>query len=151
MNEQRSERLKPIVQLTDYREKSSAVALSKTKGAHLFLEKRLKELLNYRENYMLLLQRKAEQGIGGAEFCRYQKFLQQLDSAVAQQKNSIEQSLKNLQQKTNGWKNKRQKKQVMRKVVSHIKKEEQQIVQKKQQKEFDDHTSQRFFNTEKLF
>ncbi len=151
MTKKRSDRLDPVVKLTDHREKSSAKELGKSRESHSHLEKRLEELLSYRQSYAEMLQKKAEQGIGSAEFCRYQEFLLQLDNAVEQQKNNIKQSSQTIQQKTTGWKNHRKKKQVMNKVASRIKKEELQIQEKQQQKESDDIASQAFSNTEKLF
>ncbi len=151
MTRNRSDRLKPVVKLAEHREKKSAKILGQSRSNHSAQKNQLKDLLEYRESYALMLQQKAQQGISSGDFCLYQNFLEQLDQAIIKQKQTLSESSETIKNSVKGWKNQHQKQQAMEKMTHKLKQQEHKIYEKKQQREADDAVNQKNSNTENLF
>ncbi|PIP79946.1 MAG: flagellar export protein FliJ [Gammaproteobacteria bacterium CG22_combo_CG10-13_8_21_14_all_40_8] len=145
----RTERLKPVVKLAGHKEKESASALAKAQDKLLQAQKRLQDIIDYRLNYSEMLQEKGKKSISANELCRYQSFFAQLDSALIQQQNAVQQAEFSVQEHINSWTKSKRKHQMIGKISQQIQQTEQIAKDKNEQKQMDDQASLQFFNKNK--
>jgi flagellar FliJ protein len=134
----RSERLAPVSQVAEKRERDAVKVMSDCQRAVDEHEKRLNELYEYRDEYSKRMQAAGRQGIDPSKLNDYNTFIRKLDDAIAFQKKEIETSKRIYEAKKSEWMALRTRSQALDKVVDKYKKEEQQVKDRREQKESDD-------------
>ncbi len=138
MAKQRSKRLALLQRLAGQYEQLAAQALGQAVGNVQMQKGRLEELKQFRLEYTQQFTEMARQGIEGETLHSYQNFLQQLDTAIAQQEQTILAAESIKQQKKNEWESKHTTTRVYDKTVARYQKQEQTQQQRREQNESDD-------------
>lgn len=134
----RSERLTPVSQVAEKRERDAVKVMSDCQRAVDEHEKRLAELYTYREEYRNRMQAAGREGIDPGKLNDYTVFIRKLDDAIEFQKKEISASKLTYEQKKSEWMALRTRSQALDKVVDKYKKEEQIQKDKQEQKETDE-------------
>lgn len=132
----KSKRIKPIVNLAENHEKAAARELGDRLKNLDFHEKRLEELLQYREEYHRKLS--GAQGLDARALQEYHIFLARLNEAIHQQKKLVQQAGKERDDSRETWLGKRTRTQALNKVVDRYRADELKQAERKEQKETDE-------------
>jgi flagellar FliJ protein len=135
----KSRRLKPVQQLSESREQDAARALGSSNQAVQEQERRLAELEQYRDEYYKYVQEKGAAGVMASKLLELQRFLNNLNQAIEQQRQMVELARQEREQKKHSWQQAHGKSQAMNKVVDRYRQEEQFTRNKREQKEIDEH------------
>jgi flagellar FliJ protein len=139
----RSERLSPILDLTENREKKSAEALGQSRKKLESARKGLDNLLQFRGNYAARFEKAANEGLGIRQVQEYRAFLEKINVAIADQERAVRKAERDENLQRAHWEADRQRMQGMRKVVDHSRTLEYAQEQKREQAEMDDRASRR--------
>lgn len=139
----RSTRLQPIVQLAHRKEKNAALEFGDAQQHSQSEQKKLNDLMHYREEYIADFQRKGRAGVSGAAMQQFQQFLARLDDAIGQQNQRVNGAGVQAQQKGEQWQEKLTRSRALNNAVGGMKQQEQQQQNKREQKEADERTAQR--------
>lgn len=126
----RSERMTPIKNLADDREREAGRAVSRTQAALEAAEKQLAELVNYRAEYA------ARQHDGALEAARMQNFhafLARLEDAVRQQQRVVEQARAAAEASTSVWRERKIESASLGKVVTRLEVQERLAGERREQ------------------
>jgi flagellar FliJ protein len=140
---QRSQRLKPVTQVAEARERQAAQALGLAQARLRQQEERLTELLTYKDEYHRRLAEPAGAGIGSVQLADYHQFLARLAEAISFQGQRIEEQRRQLEQARGRWVATRQKSEVLDKVVDRYESQEAAEAEKREQKALDDRAPRR--------
>ena len=134
----RSERLKPIKQLTEARELQAAKALGNSNRQLEEQETRLQELQQYQQEYLKYFQQRGQSGVTAAKLQELQHFLHTLKQAITQQQQMVENVRRECEQKRHQWQQAHGKTVAMDKVVARYRSDEELLADKREQKESDE-------------
>ncbi|MDQ7049830.1 MAG: flagellar export protein FliJ [Enterobacterales bacterium] len=140
-----SQRLKPIKKLADSREKLAAQSLGKSVEARRLESERLEQLIVYRNEYLLTMAQKSEQGMLGDQLHQYHQFLTKLDAAINQQKNIVQQSEQTLDRSKKDWKDDNGRATAIDKAIKKLESKESHIKSKKESNQMDELSTQAFY------
>lgn len=87
--EKRAARLAPVVDMASKAERDAATQLGRCQQQLLAAQQKLAELERYRNDYQQQWISQGQKGVSGQWLMNYQRFLSQLETAVAQQANSV--------------------------------------------------------------
>jgi len=139
-----SQRLKPIKKLADSREKLAAQSLGKSVEARRLESERLEQLLVYRNEYLLSMAHKSEEGMSGDQLHQYHQFLTKLDAAIKQQKNVLSDSEQSLVKRKENWKDDNGRATAIDKAIKKLESKELNIRNKKESVQVDELSTQAF-------
>lgn len=134
----KSERFKPIKQLTEAREQQAAKALGHSNQFLGEQEQRLQDLKQYHQEYLHYYQQRGQQGVSSAKLQELQLFLHNLKQAIVQQQRMVEMAQKECVQKRLLWQQAHGKSVAMDKVVTRYRNDEDTLADKREQKESDE-------------
>ncbi len=134
----KSERMKPVVKVTASKENEAARALGQSNRELQEQEQRLSELEKYRDEYTRYCQQKGSDGISAARFIELQRFLNNLNRAVEQQKQLVEMTQQACAVKKNQWQQARSRTRAMDTVVDRYRQQERRQAERREQKEVDE-------------
>jgi flagellar protein FliJ len=134
----RSERLKPIQRLNMSRENDAARALGHSVQLLQQHEQRLHELRQYRDEYDRQIQELGQNGVIASRLQQMQRFLNNLNLAIAQQQEIVEKARQQQEQQRHSWQRAHNKSQVMDNVAERYRRDEQYQANKRDQKENDE-------------
>lgn len=140
----RSRRIRPVVEIAENRERDAARQLGLIRQNVADQEKRLEELMQYREEYNRRLTGEGSNRMGARKLQEYQIFLSRLNQAVEQQKQVLAQARREYDEKSRHWAKHRTHAKVMNKVEERFRKQEQHEEGKKEQKEMDEHALRKY-------
>lgn len=139
----KSKRLEPIRHLAGNREQQAAQQLA---GAQRHLQacaKRLDELREYRQQYSDNFRSSGATGINGARLNAYQAFLQQLDTAIAQQQQLLRNAELECQQQREHWQQRYTRSNILDKTIKRYVAQEQKQTAQQEQRQADEFTTTR--------
>lgn len=145
----RSDRFKPIHSMAQQSEDIAAQTLGKIQRELNEHHLKLSELMKYYEDYLAQFNEKAEKGMSIVQVQSYQKFISQLETAIAEQKKQIIRTTEACDSSRADWTTERQKTQVLEKVITRYKKQEQQISNRQEQRRSDEFVANRFWHKDK--
>lgn len=145
----RSDRFKPIHNLAQKNEDMAAQTLGKIQRELSEHHLKLSELMKYYQDYTSRFNEKAEQGMSITQVHSYQKFISQLEVAIAEQKKYILRVTEACDSSRAEWTVERQKTQVLEKVMTRYKKQEQQISNRQEQRLSDEQVANRLWHKNK--
>lgn len=139
-----SQRLKPIKNLADNKEKVAAQSLGKSVEYSKNQQDRLAQLVNYRVEYIETMSLKTQQGMSGDRLQQYHQFLSKLDTIIEQQKGVVKQSVDQLSQCQNKWQSDNSRATAITKAIKSMKSKEVKAADKKESAQIDEMSTQAF-------
>ncbi len=149
MTLKRSERFKPIRNLAQQSEDVAAQILGKIQVELSTHHLKLSELMKYYEDYTTRYNTQAGKGMSITQVLSYQKFISQLEIAIAEQKKHIHRVAEACDSSRADWRVERQKTQVLDKVITRYQKQEQLIHNRQEQRRSDEFVANRFWHKNK--
>jgi flagellar FliJ protein len=145
----RSERFKPIHNLAQQSEDVAAQTLGKIQRELSEHHLKLSELMEYYQDYRTRFSQEAEKGMSVTQVQSYQKFISQLEIAIAEQKKHITRMTEACDSSRADWNAERQKTQVLKKVITRYEKQEQRDLNRQEQRRSDEFVANRFWHKDK--
>ena len=140
----RSKRIRPVVDIAKNRERDAAQKLGVSRQTVADQEKRLQELLQYRDEYNKRLTNNASNCMDARKLHEYQIFLSRLNQAIEQQRGVLNQALAACDEKNEHWIKKRSHAKAIHKVETRYRKQELKEQDKKEQNEMDEHAARSY-------
>jgi len=140
----RSQRLNPIKNLAQGKEKDAAQALGQSLNHQKNETNKLEQLKQYRLEYLQQMERKITQGINGSTLHQYHQFLDKLDLAITQQQQAVEQSDLQLLESRQQWQIKRGKAKAISQAMDTMAQHERQVQEKRESVQADEMSTQAF-------
>ena len=139
----RSDRLKPIQQVAQVRERDAARAYGESQRRLQDEEGRLAELEAYRNEYLARFRTLQQQGITVAQLLEYQAFLGKLEAALRHQQEIVALRRGDAERRMAAWTDRRTHTRAMDRAVEHLVEAEQEAGERRDQKALDDRNQRR--------
>ncbi|SRR5579871_511974 len=136
----RSKRMEPVKHLADEREREAGAAVATARRALEDAEKQLKQLREYRADY---LGRIAGGAPDGVRLQNYHAFLGRLAAAIEQQERQVAVLLGSLERATDAWRERRIEAASIGRAVDKIQVGERRAADRRAQREADERSMQR--------
>ncbi len=146
MANSRSKRLQPVSRLAKDKEKKDSQSLAAARGELESQQKKLDELLSYKEEYLIDFNRRAQRGVSGAQISQYRQFIVRLDDAIDHQQKLVIQCKTKVQQSVQVWQESRGRAQALENVIDKAENEERKQQDKKEQRQADELAQRNFQN-----
>lgn len=138
----RSKRLEPVARLTQHRERDAARNLGQAQQTLDSYRERLRELQDYREEYLQRYQEAMSAGImQGAPMQDYRSFLERINQAITQQSALVEAGERDYEIRRQSWLESRCKADAIEKAVARHRNREQHLRARLEQGESDEHAA----------
>ncbi|MGI3748234.1 flagellar export protein FliJ [Pseudomonas graminis] len=134
----RAARLAPVVEMAEKVEKAAVQRLGHFQGQVRLAETKLGELDKFRSDYQQQWIDKGAHGVSGQWLMNYQRFLNQLETAVAQQRQSLAWHQNNLNKARDEWQKAYARVEGLRKLVQRYIDEARALEDKREQKLLDE-------------
>ncbi|WP_407315861.1 flagellar export protein FliJ [Pseudomonas sp. nanlin1] len=134
----RAARLAPVVEMAESVERKAAQRLGGFQAQVNLAQAKLAELDRFRQDYQQQWITNGSQGVSGQWLMNYQRFLNQLETAVAQQQKSLLWHQNNLNNARTAWQQAYARVEGLRKLVQRYIIEARQIEDKREQKLLDE-------------
>ncbi|MDD1965701.1 flagellar export protein FliJ [Pseudomonas sp. NPDC090203] len=138
MAQTRASRLAPVVDMAESAEKTAAQRLGHFQGQVRLAENKLGELEKFRADYQQQWIDKGSVGVSGQWLMNYQRFLNQLETAVSQQRQSLTWHQNNLNKARGEWQKAYARVEGLRKLVQRYIDEARAAEDKREQKLLDE-------------
>jgi flagellar FliJ protein len=139
----KSERWHTLRKIADQYEQTAAHSLGQSQGNLSQQQQRLEELLRFRHEYNQQFLQSGAQGMDGATLQSFQRFLLQLDQAIAQQQRTIAAAERDRDDKRDTWQDKHKTTRIYDKTIERFVTQEQRTETRKEQRESDDRANRR--------
>lgn len=133
-----SKRFQPIQRIADDRERKAAIALGEKLRAKQDAEQQLKVLTDYHADYLERYRQAVQAGMPAAQIRGYLNFLDQLETAIRQQKEVLRGHKSDCAASKANWNDQYRRSQVMSNVVDRLKEEERRHSDKREQAALDE-------------
>ncbi|WP_263261043.1 flagellar export protein FliJ [Pseudomonas sp. RIT-PI-S] len=134
----RAARLAPVVEMAEKAERTAAQRLGHFQGQMRLAEAKLQELEQFRMNYQQQWINNGTQGVSGQWLMNYQRFLNQLETAVGQQRKSLAWHQNNLNNARDTWQKAYARVEGLRKLVMRYMAEARSLEDKREQRLLDE-------------
>lgn len=134
----RSKRMDPVVKVAENREQAAARLLGEAQQRLQQQERRLGELVEYRDQYSQQFQHSSGQGMGVARLQDYRVFLARLNDAIQQQHIVVERCRQDCERQRGHWMATRTRTQALGKVVERYRREERHAAERREQHDLDE-------------
>jgi flagellar FliJ protein len=134
----RAARLAPVVEMAESVERKAAQRLGHFQGQVNVAEAKLAELERFRSDYQQQWISNGSRGVSGQWLMNYQRFLNQLETAVAQQRQSLTWHQNNLNNARGVWQKAYARVEGLRKLVQRYLVEARQLEDKREQRLLDE-------------
>lgn len=138
MAQTRAVRLAPVVEMAQKAERAAVQRLGHFQGQVKLAETKLGDLERFRTDYQNQWQAKGAHGVSGQWLMNYQSFLNQLETAVSQQRQSLVWHQNNLEKARGAWQQCYARVEGLRKLVQRYIDEARQLEDKREQKLLDE-------------
>jgi len=138
MAQTRAGRLAPVVEMAEKAEKTAVQRLGHFQGQVRVAEGKLAELEKFRFDYQQQWMTKGAHGVSGEWLMNYQRFLNQLETAVSQQRQSLNWHQNNLNKARGEWQKAYARVEGLRKLVQRYIDEARALEDKREQKLLDE-------------
>ncbi|MDD2055478.1 flagellar export protein FliJ [Pseudomonas putida] len=138
MAKTRASRLAPVVDMAQKTERNAAQRLGHFQGQVRLAESKLGDLERFRGEYQQQWIERGSQGVSGQWLMNYQHFLNQLETAVGQQRQSLAWHQTNLDRARDTWQQAYARVEGLRKLVQRYIDEARQLEDKREQKLLDE-------------
>ena len=134
----RAARLAPVIEMAERAEREAARQLGHYQGLLNKAEVQLGELERYRGDYQQQWLAQGQQGVSGQWLMNYQRFLNQLETAVGQQHQSIKWHRTSLEKARLVWQQRYARLEGLRKLIQRYKDEARILDDRREQKLLDE-------------
>lgn len=134
----RAARLAPVIDMAERAERDAAGQFGHGQTQLSQAEAKLGELRQYFSDYQQQWMNQGSQGVSGQWLVNYQRFLSQLESAIAQQQRSVDWHRNNLDKLREQWQQRRARLDGLRKLVDRYIQEARTAADKREQKLLDE-------------
>lgn len=134
----RAARLAPVVEMAESTERKAAQRLGHFQGQVNLAEAKLAELERFRNDYQQQWISNGSRGVSGQWLLNYQRFLNQLETAVGQQRQSLAWHQNNLTNARATWQQAYARVEGLRKLVQRYILEARQLEDKREQRLLDE-------------
>jgi flagellar FliJ protein len=134
----RSSRLAPVVDMAEKAEKTAVQRLGYFQGQVRLAESKLGDLERFRSEYQQQWIERGTQGVSGQWLMGYQGFLNQLETAVDQQRQSLAWHQNNFEKARDSWQQAYARVEGLRKLVQRYIDEARALEDKREQKLLDE-------------
>ncbi|KRW59464.1 flagellar export protein FliJ [Pseudomonas sp. TTU2014-080ASC] len=138
MSKGRAARLAPVVEMAEKDERDAAALLGRCQGQLQQAEMQLGDLERYRGDYQQQWMTEGQHGVSGQWLINYQRFLSQLETAIGQQRNSVEWHRSNVLKAREAWQQRYARLEGLRKLVKRYLDEARMAEDKREQKLLDE-------------
>ena len=138
MAQSRAARLAPVVNMAESAERTAAQRLGHFQGQVRLAESKLGDLERFRGEYQQQWIERGSHGVSGQWLMNYQHFLNQLETAVGQQRQSLAWHQNNLNKSRETWQQAYARVEGLRKLVQRYIDEARQLEDKREQKLLDE-------------
>nr|WP_298139792.1 flagellar export protein FliJ [uncultured Pseudomonas sp.] len=138
MAQSRAARLAPVIAMAERAEREAALQLGHCQGLLSQAEVKLGELEHYRSDYQQQWIDEGQRGVSGQWLMNYQRFLSQLETAIGQQRNTMEWHRNNVQKVRDVWQQRYARLEALRKLVQRYHDEARRAEDKREQKLLDE-------------
>lgn len=138
MAQSRAARLAPVVDMAQNTERAAAQRLGHFQGQVRLAESKLGDLERFRSEYQEQWIDRGSRGVSGQWLMSYQHFLNQLETAVGQQRQSLAWHQNNLNRARETWQQAYARVEGLRKLVQRYIDEAQKLEDKREQKLLDE-------------
>lgn len=138
MAQSRAARLAPVVDMAERAEREAALQLGHAQGLLRQAEVQLGDLERYRGDYQQQWISEGQRGVSGQWLMNYQRFLSQLETAIGQQRNSVDWHRVNMQKVRDVWQQRYARLEGLRKLVKRYQDEARMAEDKREQKLLDE-------------
>lgn len=138
MAQSRAARLAPVVSMAESAERTAAQRLGHFQGQVRLAESKLGDLERFRAEYQQQWIDRGSHGVSGQWLMNYQHFLNQLETAVGQQRQSLAWHQNNLNKSRETWQQAYARVEGLRKLVQRYNDEARQLDDKREQKLLDE-------------
>lgn len=134
----RAARLAPVIDMAERAERESARLFGQGQTQLAQAEAKLGELHQYFGDYQQQWMTQGSEGVSGQWLLNYQRFLSQLESAIAQQQRGVDWHRGNLDKLREQWQQRRARLDGLRKLVDRYLQEARTAADKREQKLLDE-------------
>ena len=138
MPSSRAARLAPVIDLAERAERESAKLFGQGQAQLSQAEGKLGELRQYFADYQQQWLSQGSQGVSGQWLMNYQRFLSQLETAIGQQRNTMEWHRQNAERAKETWQQRYARLEGLRKLVERYREEARLAEDKREQKLLDE-------------
>lgn len=138
MAQSRAARLAPVVEMAERAEREAALQLGHCQGLLRQAEVQLGDLERYRGDYQQQWISEGQRGVSGQWLMNYQRFLSQLETAIGQQRNSVDWHRANMEKVREVWQQRYARMEGLRKLVKRYQDEARLAEDKREQKLLDE-------------
>ncbi|KAB0550343.1 flagella biosynthesis chaperone FliJ [Pseudomonas argentinensis] len=138
MANSRAARLAPVVDMAEKAEREAALQLGRAQGLLGQAEGKLADLEKYLQGYQQQWISEGQRGVSGQWLMNYQRFLSQLDVAIAQQQQAVNWHRNNLDKVREVWQQRYARLEGLRKLVQRYLDEARLAEDKREQKLLDE-------------
>ncbi|RJX80630.1 flagellar export protein FliJ [Pseudomonas sp. LS-2] len=138
MAQSRAGRLAPVVEMAEKAEKTAVQRLGHFQGQVRLAEAKLGDLERFRSDYQQQWIDKGAHGVSGQWLMNYQRFLNQLETAVSQQRQSLVWHQNNVNKARDEWQKAYARVEGLRKLVQRYIDEARALEDKREQKLLDE-------------
>ncbi|MDB2386231.1 flagellar export protein FliJ [Shewanella sp.] len=138
----------PLLTVLKLNKDAEEQASLQVRSAQLALQKQqnqLDALQNYRLDYMKQMEQQQGQNISASHYHQFHQFVRQIDAAIVQQVNSVQEASKQQQYRQINWQEKQQKRKAVELLLANKAEKAQLLEQRKEQKLVDEFASQQFY------
>ena len=139
----KSQRITPIKNLAKNAESKAAQQLGQSQQALQQEQNRLNDLITYRQEYIQRFNDSGKVGMTGSQLQQYQNFINQLDVAIGQQQQRINDITAQCQQDRDNWQQRHNRTQALDKTIQRFQTQERHQQNKKEQREVEDNFQSR--------
>lgn len=138
MAQSRAARLAPVIEMAERAEREAALQLGHCQGLLRRVEVQLANLERYRGDYQQQWISEGQRGVSGQWLMNYQRFLSQLETAIGQQRNSVDWHRANMDKQRDVWQQRYARMEGLRKLVKRYQDEARMAEDKREQKLLDE-------------
>ncbi|MEX6503065.1 flagellar export protein FliJ [Pseudomonas zhanjiangensis] len=138
MSKGRAARLAPVITMAERAEREAAVQLGRCQGLLSQAQVKLGELEHFRGDYQQQWISEGQRGVSGQWLMNYQRFLTQLETAIGQQRQTVDWHRNNLDKVRELWQQRYARLEGLRKLVQRYREEARLAEDKREQKLLDE-------------
>jgi flagellar protein FliJ len=138
MSTSRAARLKPVIEMAEKAEREAARQLGAVQTQLIQAEGKLGDLQRYCADYQNQMVAQGQQGVSGQWLMNYQRFLSQLDTAIAQQQRNVDWHRGNADKVRTTWQERYARLEGLRKLVERYLYEARMAEDRREQRQLDE-------------
>ncbi len=137
----KSKRFIPLAKIAASKELETAKQLGEVNNNLSVQKNKLRSLIQYREEYVLSFKQHGQKGMDGSQIHTYQKFLENIDNALNNQRSIIAAAEAACEKQKQCWRTQHTKTKIMDNVIEKYQKDESYADSKQEQKDNDERNS----------